>query len=51
VYTEDLDHVLTRGALKIKGEHLVGDTAPNPVPEPFLWPSDHAGMVATVATG
>ena len=51
VYTEDLDHVFTRGALKIKGEHLVGDTAPNPVPEPFLWPSDHAGMVATLATG
>jgi hypothetical protein len=51
VYTEDLDHVFTRGALKTKNEHLVGNTAPNPVPEPFLWPSDHAGMVGTLATG
>jgi endonuclease/exonuclease/phosphatase family metal-dependent hydrolase len=51
VYAEDLDHVFTRGALKTKNEHLVGNTAPTPVPEPFLWPSDHAGMVATLATG
>jgi len=51
VYAEDLDHVFTRGALKIKNEHLVGDTPANPLPEPFLWPSDHAGMVATLATG
>jgi endonuclease/exonuclease/phosphatase family metal-dependent hydrolase len=51
VYTEDLDQVFTRGALKTKNEHLVGNTAPTPVPEPFLWPSDHAGMVATLATG
>lgn len=32
-------------------EHLVGNTAPNPAPEPFTWPSDHAGMVATLAVG
>jgi hypothetical protein len=51
VYTEDLDHVFTRGALKIKNEFLVGNTPASPPPEPFLWPSDHAGMVATLATG
>jgi hypothetical protein len=50
-YTDDLDHVFTRGSLKAKGDHLVGNTVPNPAPEPFIWPSDHAGMVATLATG
>jgi len=51
VYTEDLDHVFTRGPLKIENEHLVGNTPAEPLPEPFLWPSDHAGMVATLGTG
>jgi endonuclease/exonuclease/phosphatase family metal-dependent hydrolase len=51
VYTEDLDHVFTHGSLKIKNEHLVGNMPANPLPEPFIWPSDHAGMVATLATG
>ena len=50
-YTDDLDHVFTRGSLKAKGDHLVGNTVPNPEPKPFIWPSDHAGMVATLATG
>ncbi len=50
-YTEDDDHVFTRGKLEVLDEHLVGDTAPNPVPEPFIWPSDHAGVVATLAIG
>jgi hypothetical protein len=50
-YTDDLDHVFTRGSFHIKSEHLVGSTAPNPLPEPFIWPSDHAGVVATLATG
>ena len=50
-YTDDLDHVFTRGSLKAKGDHLVGNTVPNPAPKPFIWPSDHAGMVATLATG
>jgi Endonuclease/Exonuclease/phosphatase family len=48
-YTEDPDHVFTRGSFSVLNEHLVGNTAPNPVPEPFIWPSDHAGMVATLA--
>jgi endonuclease/exonuclease/phosphatase family metal-dependent hydrolase len=49
VYTEDPDHVFTRGTSAVLNEHLVGNTAPNPVPESFIWPSDHAGMVATIA--
>jgi hypothetical protein len=48
-YTEDPDHVFTRGAFTVVDEHLVGNTAPSPAPEPFIWPSDHAGMVATLA--
>jgi hypothetical protein len=32
-------------------EHLVGNTAPNSVPPSFIWPSDHAGVVATLAIG
>jgi Endonuclease/Exonuclease/phosphatase family len=50
-YTEDPDHVFTRGSFHVKSEHLVGNTAPTPASEPFIWPSDHAGIVATVATG
>jgi len=41
---------LRRGA-DVTNEHQVGDTAPNPAPESFIWPSDHAGMVAMIATG
>jgi hypothetical protein len=50
-YTEDPDHILTRGSFAVLDEHLVGNTAPSPLPEPFIWPSDHAGMVATLAIG
>jgi hypothetical protein len=50
-YTNDLDHIFTRGPFSVVDEHLVGDVAPNPVPESFIWPSDHAGMVATLAIG
>jgi hypothetical protein len=50
-YTEDPDHIFTRGSFRVKNEHLVGNTAPTPAPEPFIWPSDHAGMVATLAVG
>jgi hypothetical protein len=50
-YTDDLDHVFTRGSFKAKGDHLVGNTVPNPEPKPFIWPSDHAGMVATLGIG
>jgi hypothetical protein len=48
-YTEALDHVLIRGNFPILGEHLVGNTVASlsPPPEPFIWPSDHAGVVAT----
>jgi hypothetical protein len=45
------DHILMRGGFRVKDEHLVGNTAPNPAPEPFIWPSDHAGMVATLTVG
>lgn len=51
LYTNDLDHIFTRGPFSVIDEHLVGNTAPNPVPPSFIWPSDHAGMVATLAIG
>jgi len=44
---QELDHVFTHGTLPVLSEHLVGNTVPNPKPEPFIWPSDHAGVVAT----
>jgi Endonuclease/Exonuclease/phosphatase family len=50
-YTQELDHVFTRGDLSATGGLLVGNTVPNPAPEPFIWPSDHAGMLATLAIG
>jgi Endonuclease/Exonuclease/phosphatase family len=50
-YTQELDHVFIRGSLKAKSGKLVGNTVPNPAPNPFIWPSDHAGMVATLAFG
>ncbi|HWX96080.1 MAG TPA: endonuclease/exonuclease/phosphatase family protein [Solirubrobacteraceae bacterium] len=50
-YTEDPDHIFTRGSFRVKNARLVGNTVPNPAPEPFIWPSDHAGMVATLAVG
>jgi hypothetical protein len=50
-YTEDPDHVFTRGPITALDEHLVGNTVPNPAPKPFIWPSDHAGMVATLTVG
>lgn len=48
-YTEDPDHVFTRGPFAVLDTHLVGNTVPSPAPEPFIWPSDHAGIVATLA--
>jgi Endonuclease/Exonuclease/phosphatase family len=48
-YTNDLDHVFVRGPFSVLDEHLVGDVAPNPAPPSFIWPSDHAGVVATLA--
>jgi Endonuclease/Exonuclease/phosphatase family len=50
-YTEDLDHIFTRGDLSVVDEHLVGNLAPSPPPASFIWPSDHAGMVATLRIG
>jgi len=50
-YTEDLDHIFTRGDFSVADEHLVGNLAPNPPPASFIWPSDHAGMVATLQIG
>jgi hypothetical protein len=49
-YTEDPDHVFTRGGdLSVLSTHLVGNTPSSPPPVPFIWPSDHAGVVATIA--
>lgn len=50
-YTNDLDHIFTHGPFSVLDEHLVGNLPPNPVPSPFIWPSDHAGVVATLALG
>ena len=50
-FTEDPDHVFTRGPFSVLDTHLVGNTVPAPAPKPFIWPSDHAGMVATLALG
>jgi MFS family permease len=50
-YTEDLDHIFTRGDLSVGNEHLVGNLAPANPTTSFLWPSDHAGMVATLRVG
>lgn len=50
-YTEDPDHVFTRGDFTVLNEHLVGNTAPKKAPASFIWPSDHAGIVATLAIG
>jgi hypothetical protein len=47
-YTEDLDHIFMRRRFSVLNEHLVGNVAPNPAPASFIWPSDHAGMVATL---
>lgn len=46
---QELDHVMSRGNFPILTEHLVGNTVASlsPPPEPFIWPSDHAGVVAT----
>jgi hypothetical protein len=51
IYTEDLDHIFTRGDLAVENEHLVGNLAPASPPPSFIWPSDHAGMVATLKIG
>lgn len=50
-YTEDLDHIFTRGDLSVENERLVGNLAPANPPSSFIWPSDHAGMVATLKIG
>jgi hypothetical protein len=64
-YTEDPDHVFSRGAFSVLDEHLAvlpdegeqmtddGDdeNGQSPAPEPFIWPSDHAGIVATLGIG
>jgi endonuclease/exonuclease/phosphatase family metal-dependent hydrolase len=50
-YSEDPDHIFSRGEFSVLDEHLVGNTVPTPAPEPFIWPSDHAGMVATLGIG
>jgi hypothetical protein len=41
----------SRGGFKVKAARLVGNAVPNPPPEPFIWPSEHAGMFVMVGTG
>jgi Endonuclease/Exonuclease/phosphatase family len=48
---QQIDHVFSRGDFTVLDEHLVGDKVPTPEPKPFIWPSDHAGMVATLQIG
>lgn len=48
-YTNDLDHIFTRGPFTVLDEHLVGDVPVEPTSPSFIWPSDHAGVVATLA--
>lgn len=48
-YTNDLDHIFTRGPFTVLDEHLVGNVAVDPSSPSFIWPSDHAGVVATLA--
>jgi len=48
-YTNDLDHIFTRGPFTVLDEHLVGNLPVNPTSPSFIWPSDHAGVVATLA--
>jgi hypothetical protein len=52
-YTEDPDHIFTRGNFSVIREHLVGDkrSAFSPVGGGFIWPSDHAGMIARLGLG
>lgn len=51
LYTKNIDHIFTRGEFSVLDEHLVGNVVPTPPPSPFIWPSDHAGMVATLGIG
>ena len=55
---QELDHIFSRGTFSVRNEHLVGDTVAHlegvgqhPSPAAFIWPSDHAGMVATLQIG
>ena len=47
IYTEDPDHIFTHGAFSVLSERLVGNK-PGSFKHvgAFIWPSDHAGMVA-----
>ena len=46
---ERIDLVLTRGDARTKSVHLVGDQPADRINS--LWPSDHAGVVATIRIG
>ena len=44
-----MDLVLTRGAVSVEDIKLVGDQPSDRTPsDPPLWPSDHAGLLATL---
>ena len=45
--TKRIDLVLTRGALETVSAEVLGDAAADRTPS-GLWPSDHAGVVATL---
>ena len=47
VFDQRIDHVLTKGAISITRSNLIGLDPGNRTPG-GLWPSDHAGVVATL---
>jgi endonuclease/exonuclease/phosphatase family metal-dependent hydrolase len=47
--SQRIDYVFSRG-LRADDTHLVGDTPKSRTPS-GLWPSDHAGLVATLESG
>lgn len=47
VFNQRIDHVLTRGDVAVKRSRLVG-LNPNNKTASGLWPSDHAGVLATL---
>jgi endonuclease/exonuclease/phosphatase family metal-dependent hydrolase len=50
LFTSRIDLVLTHGAARALDAHLIGNVPFQvlPFPNPPFWPSDHAGLIATV---
>jgi endonuclease/exonuclease/phosphatase family metal-dependent hydrolase len=45
LFTQRIDHVMTKGDIKVKKSRLIGLDPANRTAS-GLWPSDHAGLVA-----